>query len=244
MITKSEWQEAYGEILDDGRRRIEPPSPEKIEELMEGKLPEEEAERVREALGYYPELLRVMTEPVPSDPSSLVTDEEVAAGVARLRQRIQLESEPVRLRPRRPFRRILIPAAAVVLMLTRGIRAYQRMHRFEGTPVLLSADGELAAPSAGGQTPHQLSTETDYLLQPAFLPDRQYASYKLELLDLSGDPPRVVESWPDVGQERDGSFSIPLTTKGLAEGRYRLVLYGVDDQPVQLATYTIRLSRR
>jgi hypothetical protein len=243
MITKSDWQDAYGEILDDGRRRIEPPSPEQIEELMEGKLPEEEAERVREALGYYPELLRVMTEPVPADPSSLVTDEEVAAGVARLRRRIQRESEPVRIRPR-PFRRILIPAAAVVILLTGGILAYQRMHRFEGTPVLLSADGELAAPTAGGQTPHQLSTETDYLLQPAFLPDRQYASYKLELLDLSADTPRVVESWSDVRQERDGSFSIPLTTKGFSEGRYRLVLYGVNDQPVQLATYTIRLSRR
>jgi hypothetical protein len=244
MITKSDWQEAYGEILDDGRRRIEPPSPEKIEELMEGKLPDEEAERVREALGYYPELLRVMTEPVPADPSSLVTDEEVAAGVARLRQRIQLESEPVRIRPRRPFPRILIPAAAVVILLTGGILVYQRMHRFEGTPVLLSADGELAAPSAGGQTPHQLSTETDYLLQPAFLPDRQYAQYNLELLDLSGDAPPVVESWTDVRQDRDGSFPVPLSTKGFAEGRYLLVLYGLDEKPVRLATYTIRLSRR
>jgi hypothetical protein len=245
MITKSDWQDAYREILEDGRERIDPPSAEKIEELLEGKLPDEEAERVRESLAYYPELLRVMTEPVPADPSTVVTDEEVAGGLARLRQRIERESGPSRIRRRRPpFRRILMPAAAVVIVLAGGILAYRRTHRFDGAPVLLSADGELAGPSAGGQTPHQLSTETDYLLEPAFLPDRKFADYKLELFDLSGDAPRVVESWTDVRQERDGSFPIPLSTKGFTEGRYRLVLYGVDDKPVRLATYTIRLSRR
>jgi hypothetical protein len=245
MITKSDWQNAYREILEEGRERIgPPPTPEKIEELLAGSLPEEEAERVREALAYYPELLRVMTEPVPADPSTVVTDEEVAGGLARLRQRIKHESGPSRIRRPRPFRRILMPAAAVVILLAGGILTYRRTHRFEGTPVLLSADGELAGPSAGGQTPHQLSTETDYLLEPAFLPDRKFADYKLELLDLSGDTPRVVESWTDVRQERDGSFPIQLSTKGFIEGRYQLVLYGVDDKPVRLATYTIRLSRR
>jgi hypothetical protein len=244
MITKSDWQEAYREILDDGRARIEPPPPEKIQELMDGKLPEDESERVREALAYYPELLRAMTVPVPENPSNFVTDEEVAAGLERLKERIQRESEPVHLRPRRPFRRILSWAAAIAILAGGGILAYDRMHRFEGAPVLLSADGELAAPGGSGQTPHQLATETEYLLQPAFLPDRQYAHYTLELIDLSGDAPRVVESWTDVEQQRDGSFPIPLSTKGFTEGRYQLVLYGVDGKPVRLATYTIRLSRR
>lgn len=242
MITNSDWQDAYRQTLDDGRSRIDPPSAEKIEELMEGKLPEEEAESVREALSYYPELLRIMTEPMPADPSSVVTDEEVAAGIARLRKRLRDES-PTRVRRRRPIRRILTAAAAVVLVAA-GILAYRRSHRFEGSPVLLSADGELGGSSAGGQTPHQLLTETDYLLEPAFLPDRRFADYKLELLDLSGDVPRIVDSWTGVRQKPDGSFPIPLSTKGLAEGRYRLILYGMDGQPVRLAAYTIRLNRR
>src|SRR6185295_16452403 len=129
MIPKSAWQNAYREILEDGRERIgPPPTPEKIEELLAGKLPEEEAERVRESLAYYPELLRVMTEPVP-DPSTVVTDEEVAGGLERLRQRIQREPGPPIRRPRRPFPRILMPAAAVVILLAGGILAYRRTHR-------------------------------------------------------------------------------------------------------------------
>ena len=244
MITKADWQDAYREILEDGRERIgPPPTPEKIEDLFAGRLSDEEAERVREALAYYPELLRVMTEPVPEDPSSVVSDEEVAAGLARLRQRIRRESTVAAVPRRRPLRRVLIPAAALAILLTGGILAYRLTHRVDGVPVLLSADGELAARGTE-QTPHQLSTETDYLLEPAFLPERKHEEYNLELVDLTGDAPRVVESWDDVHQQPNGSFPVPLSTKGFAEGRYQLVLYGVDDDaPVRLATYTIRLSR-
>ena len=36
-------------------------------------------------------------------------------------------------------------------------------------------------------------------------------------------------------------YQVELSTEDFPPGRYRLVLYGVDDAPVPLAVYTIRL---
>jgi len=241
MISKSDWQTAYDEILEEGRKRLPPPTVEEMEALQEGKLSETEADRVREQLSYYPELVRVMTEPVPADAAGLVTDEEVAAGLAALKERVRHERDPWRRGSRRPMRQILARAAVVVILAGGALLAYRMWNRFEGTPVMLSADGQLSG-SRGEQTPHQLSTETDYVLKPAFRPERAYRSYRLELFDLSGDVPRSIETWRDVARAADGSFPAELSTKGFAEGRYQLVLYGVDDRPVRLASYTIRLT--
>lgn len=241
MISKSDWQAAYDEILDEGRKRLPPPTVEEMEALQEGRLSEAEADRVREQLSYYPELVRVMTEPVPADAAGLIADEEVAAGLAALKERVRRERPPRPIRPRRPLPGILARAAAVVILAGGALVAYRTLNRFDGTPVMLSADGQLSG-SRGEQTPHQLSTETDYVLRPAFRPERAYRSYRLELVDLSTDVPRSIETWSDVERAADGSFPVELSTKGYAEGRYQLVLYGVDDQPVRLASYTIRLT--
>ncbi|HEX8253078.1 MAG TPA: hypothetical protein VF846_08035 [Thermoanaerobaculia bacterium] len=240
MNTKSGWQTAYDKILDEGRKRIPPPTVEQVEALGAGRLSEDEAEKVREALAYYPELLRVMTEPLPDDPGSVVTDEEIASGLAALKRRIARERSPQPSRRRR-VGRVLARAAVVAVVVGGGAVAYKVMNRHEGTAVILSADGQLSAVRGGGQTPHQLSTGTDYVLRPAFRPDRPHDSYRLELFDISGGAPRSVETWSRVERAPDGSFPIEMSTKGYAEGRYQLVLYGVDESAVPLATYTIRL---
>jgi hypothetical protein len=247
MIKKSDWQTAYSEILEEGRDRLgPPPTAEQIEALREGKLPEEEAQRVRELLAYYPEMVRAMTEPIPVETAGLVTDEEVAVGLAKLKERIRHESAPVSdplpLHRRRSRVRTLMRVAAVVVILAGGVLVYKATRRLDGLPVMLSADGQLAASRGSAQTPHQLSTETDYVLRPAFRPEREYRRYRLELFDLSADPPRSIETWRSVEPAPDGSFPVELSTKGFAEGRYQLVLYGVDEEPVRLATYTIRLT--
>ncbi|HEX9985014.1 MAG TPA: hypothetical protein VGF69_17260 [Thermoanaerobaculia bacterium] len=248
MITKSDWQTAYDDIIEDGRARLgPPPTVEKIEALRDGKLQEDEAERVREMLAHYPDLVRALTAPFPRDGAGLVTDEEVAAGMARLKERVHREAEgiqpPVRVETRRPVRRILARAAAVVVLVGGAALAYRMVNRFDGVPVLLSADGQLAAPSrSAGQTPHQLSTETDYLLKPAFRPAQPYRAYQLELFDLSDATPRSIRAWRGIERVPDGSFPVELSTHGLGEGRYRLVLYGIDEKPVPLASYTIRLT--
>lgn len=241
MISKSDWQAAYDEILDEGRKRLPPPTVEEMEALQEGRLSEAEADRVREQLSYYPELVRVMTEPLPADAAGLINDEEVAAGLAALKERVRRERAPQPIRSRRSMPRILARAAVVVILAGGALVAYRILNRFEGTPVMLSADGQLSG-SRGEQTPHQLSTETDYVLRPAFRPERAYRSYRLELVDLSTGVPRSIETWNGVERAADGSFPVELSTKGYAEGRYQLVLYGVDDQPVRLASYTIRLT--
>jgi hypothetical protein len=45
-----------------------------------------------------------------------------------------------------------------------------------------------------------------------------------------------------VERHADGSFPIELSTKDLPPGRYRLVLYGVNDVRAPLAVYSIRLQ--
>jgi len=63
MISKEDWDDVYRKLIADGRNRVEgPPTFEEVEALSRGDLTEEAAERVREALSCYPDLLRVFTE--------------------------------------------------------------------------------------------------------------------------------------------------------------------------------------
>jgi len=242
MISKSEWQDAYREHLEEGRKRLgPPPTAEEVEALLAGNLAGAEAERVRELLAYYPEVAKMMTAEFPADSAGVLTEAELAEDRAKLLARVRRPiGDPVSIR--RPVRRILATAAVLAIAVAGAAIVYE-MNDFNGVPVMLSADGQLAAPTRGsGQTPHQLHTETDYLLKPTFRPERDYRSYRVELVDLAGEPARSIETWRRVNWAPAGSFPVELSTKGFAEGRYQLVLYGVTEQPERLATYTIRLT--
>lgn len=243
MISKDDWQNAYPELLADGRKRVgPPPTADEVEALFRGDLPEAEAERVRELLAYYPELARVMTEPFPETAEGVLTDDELAEDLARIRGRVRaVPAAPVVMHSRRISPRTLALVAGIVVAIGLGSLA---LWRPASGPRAMSAkvlypDGRR---SASTPTPMPLSTNTDYRLALVFSSTLRYPEYRLELLDLSTTPPRPVWSREGVQRQPDGTYPTTLSTTDLAPGRYRLALYGRDGDSVLLATYTVRLS--
>jgi hypothetical protein len=249
MISRDDWEAAYRHLIAVDRRRLGPPPTfEEVEALSRGELPEEEAERVRERLSCYPDLLRVLTEPFPANAEGVLTDDEIAADLAKIRERARhtpaSPAPPVPFPERRPAYRSLAIAAGIVIAVAIGIVSVRRTMsepRSMMTQVLYPEAQRRGLPS---QTAVPLSKKVDYMLQAVFSSRRQYGQYRMELLDVASVPPRRIWLRDDVTQRPDGTYVVRLSTDELEPGLYRLVLYGVDDTVEPLAEYTIRLSVR
>ncbi|MEO8378373.1 MAG: hypothetical protein ABI779_01795 [Acidobacteriota bacterium] len=248
MIAKEEWDAAYRLLLEDGRKRLGPPPTfEEAEALLHGDLAEEEAERVRERLSVYPDLLRALSEPIPSDGGNILSAEELAADLARIRERVRrtpAEATPLPF-PQRgsPFRWVAL-AAGIVLAVAIGtlvLRQRDPQKRGMTTQVLYPEGLRRGEPTEPAIT---LSSSTDYMLQPVLSSRRQSRAYRFEFLDVTVSPPRRIWRRDDVPQRPDGTFMVPLATGDLEPGPYRLVLYGVDETEQPLASYGVRLLAR
>jgi hypothetical protein len=250
MIRKEDWDAVYRRQLADGQSRLGPPPTfEEVEALSSGRLPGEEAERLRELLSYYPDMLRVLTEPFPDSGDGVLSDEELKADLDKLRDRIRTSAPPPLAFPRKesPWRAFAL-AAGIIIAIALGGAGVWRMTshpRSVVTQVLYSERtrgiGARGVPSA---TPAHLSKDTDYLLEPVFDSPRTYREYRIELLDLGTTPPRRVWLRENVIPQRDGTYPVRLSTGKLDPGLYRLVLYGVDGTVDDLADYTIRLKAK
>ena len=237
MISKPEWKDAYRDLIAEGRKQIEPPAVADVEALYRGDLSEDEADRVREQLAYYPDMAAAMT------------DEQLAADLAAADADESPVRPPVPFPERRRSLRFVAVAASIIAVLALGGIYLKFRDQGSSRHVLtrvLDADGPGGRGTrgpAGERTPTQLSTDTDYLLKPAFRPARAYNEYRLELVDLGSSPPRLVWTRSGIQREPDGTFPAEVSTADLEPGLYELVLYGVDgEQSKRLATYTIRFD--
>ena len=244
MISKPEWQKAYRDSLEREQMRVGPPPTfEEVEALQRGDLPEDEADRVREQLSFYPELARAMAAVMPEVEEELTPEELEADRVALLAKIRASPQPPLPFPERRPYSRALAAAAAVIVLAAVGgivlWLATRGEMRSQATRILY-ADGHRGA---GTQTPIQLSTAIDYLLKPVFRPELEYREYRLDLIEADAAPPRVVWSHRGIHREPDGSYPVTLSTAKLSPGRYELVLYGIDGgRSARLASYTLRVT--
>ncbi len=242
MNTTRDWQDARQDLLEDGRRRVgPPPDVEKVEALLRGDLPEAEAQRLREVLAYYPELVRVMAAEVPPESEAILTDAQREADFARIRQRLGLPPTVVEMPHRRERSRAFALAAGIIVAVTIGSIALMRWNR-EPRPMttkVLIADAERGSRGPSSASAVVLSSESDYLLKPLYRPLRANREYRLELVDLNTTPHRSVWQQEGVKSQPDGSFPAHLSTEDLEPGRYELVLYGIDGEADRLATYTL-----
>lgn len=235
MIRKEDWDAIYRDHIAAGQKRIGPPTFEEVEKLSRGQLSDEEAERVRESLSFYPDLLKTLSEPFPSDDVA-VSEHELAASLAK-----------IRARARRPVTAqwVGVAAGVVVVMLLGGLWIHSTSNhpRPLVTQVIYSERDRGGQPRGVPSTPPvSLSKDADYLLKPVFDPPRPYRDYRIELLDVSATPPRRIWIREHVTREADGTYPIRLSTEDLERGLYRLVLYGIDGTIENLAQYSIRLK--
>src|SRR5260221_2678691 len=243
MISKSEWQRAFRDSLEDEQQRVgPPPSDEQLEALQRGALSDHEADRVREQLSYYPGLARAMATPFPED-GDAQPPEEAQADQAELRWRVRaLPAPPVAFPHRRTLTPVLSAAAAIIVIVAIAGTVAWLTTRGEARRTVtrvLYADGHRGA---GAQTPIQLSTAIDYVLKPVFRPTRSYREYRLDLVQADTTPPRIVWSHSGMHRESDGSYPVMIYTKDLAPGRYELALFGVDaSESDRLSSYTVRV---
>ncbi|HEV7484500.1 MAG TPA: hypothetical protein VGQ65_02375 [Thermoanaerobaculia bacterium] len=250
MIRKEDWDAAYRRQLADGQKRLGPPPTfEEVEALSSGQLPEEEAERLRELLSHYPDMLRILTEPFPDTGDGVLSDEELKADLDKLRERIRTTAPPPLAFPRKasPWRTLPLAAGIIIAIALGGVGVWRMTSHARGvvTQVLYpERDRGIGTRGVPSATPAHLSNDTDYLLEPVFDSPRAYREYRLELLDLGTTPPRRVWLRENVTQQRDGTYPVRLSTGELDPGLYHLVLYGVDGTVVELADYTIRLKAK
>ena len=250
MIRKEDWDAVYRRQLADGQQRLGPPPTfEQVEALSSGRLPEEEAERLRELLSYYPDLLRVLTEPFPDSGDGGLSNDELKTDLDKIRERIRAAAPPPLAFPRKESPRRALPLAAgiIIAIALGGVGVWRMTSHPRGVvtqvlyPERTRGLGARGVPSA---TPVHLSKGTDYLLEPVFDSPRAYREYRLELLDLGTTPPRRVWLRENVTPQRDGTYPVRLSTGNLDPRLYRLVLYGVDGTVDHLADYTIRLKAK
>src|SRR6266540_3152077 len=105
MITKSDFQAVNQELMAGARRRLgEPPTSEEMLAYTRGEMSPEEEASFRERLLCYPELVRTLTAPFPTEGAApgdpdFLSDEELAKHWASLQTRMQGRSREGRVVP-------------------------------------------------------------------------------------------------------------------------------------------------
>ncbi|MBV8516175.1 MAG: hypothetical protein JO197_02120 [Acidobacteria bacterium] len=247
-MTKNDWHEAVQAVSDAELASLgEPPTDEEVLAFSRGELTGVAEARVREYLVHVPELLDALTAPFPpEDAPSVLTDAEVAGDWKRIRAPIK---------PARPWyiRKGWAIAASVTALALGGLlmESHQTNRRLEHELAeprtnldnrLLLPDGERglgedrAATLPGGNA--------DFVFAAALINAPRYDAYAVALLDLATTPSRLLYSANGLRRHTDNTLTIFVPRAFLPAGRYRLVIYGLQESRRDvLATYTLRVPR-
>ena len=245
-MDKSDWDAVYRRLLEQGRARIDPPTAEEVEALFDGSLSNEDADRVRSQLVYYPEMTRVMTQAPPPEDVEVLSDEERAADWEAVMKRVKA---PVPFRPRRAPRVFAWAAAAALALLLGGAIVYFQSKVPVKTPQIAKRieRRELRpdAQTRGTATlpPVTLAIADEYVLQPLTSRIAHDDDYRIDIVDL--DANRVIWTRTGLSESPNGAFEITVSNNVLKPGgRYRLVLYGISaGAPHRMEAYTVRVAK-
>ena len=250
MITKSEWQAVNRQLMAEDRQRLgEPPTAEEILAYTRGELSPEDETRVRERLVCHPDLVRALAVPFPAEPAKpgdpdYLSEDEFAKHWEVLQKRMR----PHRV-VRFPHAWTAIAAACAIVFGALFWQAEWRARRLAKElneprvaweEYVLPAEGQ----RGGGNATAVLPAEGDtVLLRAPVYNQPHYAGYRLEIVDPSATPPRVLWSSTGVRRSDDDTFDILVPRAFLRPGRYQVVLYGVDRaREERLMSYTLRVA--
>lgn len=242
MLHENDWERARLDLATRGRERAgDPPTPEEIVAYSRGELAPNEEERVREALSYYPELAKMLSEADDDEYEPMLSRAELATDWRKVQQRLPRTSEPV-VPPSRSWQ--WAAAASLALAVVLGVlymdelREQRRPRQHLERVILLehTPRGTDAPPQA-----LELQPSTEYIVLTLTLLDEAPAGpFSVEMRDTSTIPPSVV--WRSaVTRGRDGTFSIGMPRSFLTAREFQVDLYASGkDKPV--ATYAFELE--
>lgn len=238
MSDKADWQAAHDQMVEEERRRLgEPPTAEEVLAYTRGELAPDDEARVRALLVCYPELARTLTQPFSNGDSAPLSDAEVSRHWAAFRKRVDL-APPGRVLH---FWRASAALAAALALLFGALlwREQQRSaepRAWEGH--LLLPDGQ-----RGGEPPAAaLPADEDVVVFLPLIDPRQFADYRLEIVDLSAGAPRRVWSRTGVRRGENDTFVVHLPRAFAAPGRYQFVIYGIEGaREERLSSYSVRV---
>lgn len=230
MANKSDWQEANRRLMAEQREALgDPPTPEELQAYRSGELNESEEERIRDLLVAYPELARMYRASLPEEPEPGITEEEIAAGLREVKQRLGIT------RPRRRIRQYIpttVAASLAILFFGLYVQAESRARDHARTcdlPRILGAPQELDPDGNRGPTAATVLRKDGeaYLLKPRLLNQIRYPHYSLELRDRRG--PVWTANTAEAAQ--DDTFQIVIPHDFLrADSNYELRIFGIDGE--------------
>lgn len=243
MITKSDWQAVHDAMTAEEREKLgPPPTAEEMLAYTNGELAEEDEARIRKLLVAYPELARTLTHAMPGEDGGL-SPAMVSAQWNALQRRLQKAPEGRVLQ----FWRISAAMAAMLALVFGAFlwRAHMRMS--EPRVVAWQDGGQMLFPdrTRGGGSSVVVPAQGDPLLLivPMFN-QPQFASYRLEIVNMDAHPPRAL--WSTEPQQRpdNDTFALIVPRAFLESGRYQVVLYGRgNEREERLETYSMRVPQ-
>lgn len=252
MATKSDWEAVYRDVVARGRERIDPPEPEALVAYSRGELPEDEAEKVRQALAYYPDLALLLVDHrrlLPNE-AQYLSDAQIAADWEALQRRLsepapapppQPQPQPEVQEPTQfpqPAMRVwqwAIAASLLFCLSLAGVSlwAIMELRRPRVTERIVLHDDRTRGGTGAAVNAVQLQPGTKYVVVTLALADNtREGTYRVEIVDHAVTPPKVVWSSP-ITRGADGSFAIEVPRSFLRSQRYRANLYvREEDQPI------------
>jgi hypothetical protein len=244
MTTKSELYEASRALMAEDRRRVgEPPTAEEVLALMRGELPAEEGAHIRERLVAYPDLVRTLTVPFPTEGAEpgdpdYMSDDEFAARWAALQRRRQNPGGGRVLQFWRAF-----GAIAAALALVFGALFWQAKSELTKPRVLWEQELYPDGRRGGGETSTEVTADVESFL--LVTGDSAFEKYRVEIVDAASNVPQTLWKSDPITRRSDGALAIVVHRKLFQPGKYQLVLYGVSGARQEpLSTYTIRVPTR
>ena len=240
MSTKPDWRTVNETLMTHDRKpNDEPPTTEEILAYVNGKLPADAEERMRERLLDYPELVRALATPFPSEPAQpgdpdYLSDAEWSDHWAAFEKRMG-RGRVVE------FRRNAISAiAAVVAIVFAGLyfAAESKMRRpgIAGEEVQLSADLR-----RGPADPLPIHLQGDYVLLRPILRDEAHDTYRLAIFDENDRR----EVWRSGALEAEGKLLVVVPRAFLSPGTYHIRVYGLDGTREELVgNYAVQVYPR
>lgn len=252
-----EWETAYRETIERGRMRVgDPPTPEELIAWSRGELPESEAERVRERLGYYPDLAAALAE----DDEAVEDEPPILT-----REQLQTDWELIQQRMASPVR----PHVAAAMSTTQAARWSQWTTVVPVLTTLLFAGlfvrsrltidalhAEIEKPKENVErvelhstVPRGPASARPIVLQPStkhlvlglnVAEDVRADAFRVAIRDLEAEPPAIV--WKSaITRGSDGTFTIEIPRTFLTSRTYQIDLFAsTSAEPI--ATYTIWIS--